>query len=274
MALKVGLQLYSIRDEMEKDMAAALRKVKEIGYDYVEFAGYYGKSAEEIRSLLDEIGLSCVSVHQTMDLFLEKGQEAVDFLKTLGVSFCGLPSVPSARLHDDFPQLVSEIKQVGELMKKNGIQLVYHNHDFEFDKRNGKYLLDELYETIPADLLQTELDVCWVHYGGEEPCAFVKKYAGRADIVHIKDFTCDKLGAGPVYDLIDKEGKAHGNVTQADAGFRFQPVGSGIQNVPALLEAFREAGSEYVIVEQDSTYELASIEAVKRSRDYLKSLGV
>lgn len=274
MAFKVALQLYSIRDEMEKDMKATLQKVKDIGYDYVEFAGYFGKSAEEIRAMLDEIGLSCVSVHQTHGLFLEKGQEAVDFLKTLGASFCGIPSIAPERFEKEMDQVVEEVTQVGKLMKENGLQLNYHNHDFEFSKRNGKYWLDELYERIPADLLETQLDLCWVHYGGEEPCAFLKKYAGRASVVHLKDFVCEKLGAGPVYKLIDQTGKAVGLEKRANDGFRYRPLGQGIQNIPAILDACRVAGAKYLVVEQDDSYDMPSLEAAAASRAYLKSLGV
>lgn len=274
MAFKIALQLYSIRDEMAKDMKAALQKVKDIGYDYVEIAGYYGKSAEEIRAMLDEIGLSCISVHQAHDLFLEKGQEAVDFLKKLGASYCGIPGIASERFEKEMDQVVKEVTQVGKLMKENGLQLNYHNHEFEFTKRNGKYWLDELYERIPADLLETQLDLCWVHYGGEEPCAFLKKYAGRASVVHLKDFVCENLGEGPVYKRIDRAGKAVGFEKRVNDGFRYRPLGQGIQNFPAILEACRAAEAKYLVVEQDDSYDTPSLEVAAASRAYLKGLGV
>ncbi|MBR2132709.1 MAG: sugar phosphate isomerase/epimerase, partial [Oscillospiraceae bacterium] len=88
---KVGLQLYSVRGDMEKDFYGTLKAVKEAGYDYVEFAGYYGHTAEEVRGMLDELGLTCISVHQGPDLFINKGQEAVDYLTTIGAKYCAIP---------------------------------------------------------------------------------------------------------------------------------------------------------------------------------------
>ena len=88
---KVGIQLYSLRDAMEKDMDATLKAVKEMGYDYVEFAGYFDKSAEEVRTLLDKYGLECVSVHQAIGLFEEEGKAAVDYLNTIGAKYCAIP---------------------------------------------------------------------------------------------------------------------------------------------------------------------------------------
>jgi sugar phosphate isomerase/epimerase len=88
---KVGLQLYSVRDEMEKDLEATLKAVKEMGYDYVETAGYFGRTAEEFRALLDKYALTCVSVHQNLDFYENRGQEGVDFIKTLGAQYSVIP---------------------------------------------------------------------------------------------------------------------------------------------------------------------------------------
>ena len=95
---KVGLQLYSVRDQMEKDMEGTLKAVKEMGYDYVEFAGYFGKSAEEIRALLDKYGLICISVHQGLDFYEEGGQSAAEYIKTLGANFSAIPWYAAEKL--------------------------------------------------------------------------------------------------------------------------------------------------------------------------------
>lgn len=274
---KVGLQLYSVREEMKKDMDSTLKAVKEIGYDYVEFAGYFGKSAEEVRALLDKHGLTCISVHQSYDVFLDEPQKNVDFLKTIGAKYCAIPwmDIKNHKGHENFDKAMGEITQVAKLLKENGIQMLYHNHDFEFNKFEGKYCLDWLYETIPSDLLKPEIDTCWVSYAGENPCAYLEKYSGRVDVLHLKDYVCKNPSAGPVYDLIDDSGKELGSKDdKEESGFEFRPVGQGVQDFPSILSSAEKAGIDYVIVEQDQWPTATAIESVKQSRKYLRTLGL
>ena len=273
---KGGIQLYSLRDDMEKDMDATLKAVKDMGYDCVEFAGYFGKTAEEVAALLEKHGLECISVHQAYEVFLDKPEENVRYLKTIGAKYCAIPWMDKNKHkgNDKFEQTVKEIAQVGALLKENGIQLLYHNHDFEFNKYEGKFLLDWLYETIPADLLQPQIDTCWVHYAGVNPCEYLEKYSGRIEVVHLKDFVCKKLGGGPVYALIDSEGKEEQKSSQEDKGFEFRPVGYGIQDFPAIIASAEKAGASCLIVEQDQAPTATPLESAKMSREYLKTLGI
>ncbi|MBQ8255072.1 MAG: sugar phosphate isomerase/epimerase [Clostridia bacterium] len=271
---KVGLQLYSVRDAMEKDMEATLKAVKEMGYDYVEFAGYFGKTAEEVKALLDKYGLKAISVHQATDLFEKEGKAAVDYLNTIGVEYSAIPWYDKNELYNNWDETVKKFAEVSKLLKAGGIQLMYHNHDFEFVKVDGEYVLDKLYRTLDAETLMPEIDTCWVHYAGVNPAEYVRKYAGRIKVLHLKDFVCKKLGGGPVYALIDEDGNEIKNTSKEDNGFKFTPVGSGIQDWNEILTAADEAGVEYVIVEQDDSYETCSLEAAKMSRDYLKTLGL
>lgn len=275
--LKLGVQLYSVRDQMEKDMYGTLKAVKEMGYDYVEFAGYFGKSAEEIKAMLDEIGLKVASAHQSYDLFLKEGQKAVDYVKTLGAKYVAIPWMATENQKGcaNYDNIIADITKVGQLLKDNGIQLLYHNHDFEFKKFEGKFHLDWLYESVPADLLQTEIDTCWVHYAGYDPSDYLAKYENRSPVVHLKDFTCKALGGGPAYALIDENGKEIEDApNKEDNEFKFAPCGQGRQDFVKILETAKKVGAEYVIVEQDQTYETPSLEAIKQSREYLKTLGL
>ena len=274
MAMKVGIQLYSIRQEMEKDMDAALKAVKEMGYDYVEFAGFFNKDAEDVKAMLDKYGLTAISVHQGVDPWLEKGQEAIDYLKTVGVKYCAIPWCPGEKLEGEAWEDTKKVfTDFGKALKDNGINLLYHNHDFEFKKVDGKYVIDKMYEEIPADLFNPEFDTCWVHYAGENPCDYIRKYNGRLNVLHLKDFVCKNLGGGPVYALIDDNGGDAKNASKEDNGFEFRPVGYGIQDFPAILKAAEEVGIEYIIVEQDDSYDTPVLETAKKSREYLKSLG-
>ena len=270
---KIGLQLYSVRDDMEKDMDLTLKQVKEMGYDCVEFAGYFGKSAEEVKAILDKYGLEAVSVHQRHEVFLEDEKTNIDFLKTLGVKYCVIPWMEKEKLSvkENFDKTVEGIIKVAKALKVNGIQMGYHNHDFEFEKRDGKFLLDWLYETVPADLLQAELDTCWVKYSGNDPVEYINKYADRSELLHLKDFVSDKFAAGPVYALIDDKGNSE--AAEQTSSFEFRPLGQGVQDFKPILEAAEKAGIEYLIVEQDSCPTATPMESAKISREYLKTLG-
>lgn len=271
---KLGLQLYSIRDEMEKDMDATLKAVKDMGYECVEFAGYFGKTAEEVRALLDKHDLECISVHQGVDLFLQEGQPAYDYLKTIGAKYCAIPWYQVENYRNNWDETMKTFTEVGKKMKENGIQLLYHNHDFEFEKIDGEFILDKMYKTIPEEYLQPQLDVCWVHYAGNNPAEYIAKYNGRLTLLHMKDFACKSLGAGPVYALIDNSGKDGDKPSKEDNGFEYRPVGSGIQNVPEILAAAEAAGVEYIIVEEDESPYGTTLADAKKSIDYLKSLGL
>lgn len=271
---KVGIQLYSIREAMKKDMDAALKAVKEMGYDYVEFAGYFDKSAEEIKAILDKYGLEAISVHQTIDLFEKDGKKAVDYLKTLGVKYCAFPHFNIDEFYNNWDETIERFKNVSKLLREGGIQLMYHNHDSEFQKINGEYILDKLYSSIPNDMLMPQFDTCWIHYAGENPAEYIQKYNGKIEVLHLKDFVCEKLGGGPVYALIDESGKEIKKSSREENGFKYVPVGSGIQDFPAILKAAEAAGVAYVIVEQDASVDRDPLDAAKMSREYLKTLDL
>lgn len=271
---KVGVQLYSVREDLAKDFEGTLQAIKDMGYDYVEFAGFYDKSAEEVKSALDKIGLTAVSVHQGNQLFLEQGQAAIDYLKTVGVKYCAIPWHDKSKLAgtDAWENTKKEFADYSKALKAAGIKLLYHNHDFEFEKADGKYKIDYIYDEIGLDTIEPEFDTCWVKYAGEDPCKYIEKYSGHVEVLHLKDFVCKNYG-GAVYALIDKNGKEQKPSSMEENGFKFMPVGSGVQDFKSILEAAEKAGTEYIIVEQDASEDRPPMEAVKMSRDYLRTLG-
>lgn len=267
----VGIQLYGVRKAMEADFEGTLKAVADMGYEYVEFAGYYGRSADEIKGLLDKYGLKCISVHQGLDFYDNNPDAAAEFLKSFGTKYSVIPWYGVEKLagSDAWEDSVARFKRVGEVLKAHGMKLGYHNHDFEFEKHEGKYLHDYIFEAL-GDLIDPELDTCWVHYAGINPADKIREFSGRVEIVHLKDFICKELGGGPAYDLIDNSGKGLGKKSREDNGFQFRPLGQGRQNFAEILEACEQAGTEIVIVEQDQTYDLPELEAAKISRDYLR----
>ncbi len=265
--LKVGLQLYGLRDKMKEDMDATLKAVKEMGYDYVEFADYFDKPAEEIKEILDKYELTAISVHRSQGFYIQDEKRELNYLKVLGVKYSTIPWYKADDFYEKWEETVENFTSFGNFLKENGVQLMYHNHEFELQKINGEYILDKLYSEIPNDILKPEFDTCWIHYAGVEPSEYIKKYAGKIDVVHIKDFVCDKFASGPVYSLIGNDEKPP---TREDNGFRFKPIGEGIANYNSILAACEECGVEYVVVEQDMCYDEDSLDCAKRSRMFLK----
>lgn len=255
--LPVGLQIYSVRDCAAKDLEGTLRAVKEIGYDYVEPEGMYGRSAEEYKAILDRCGLTAACIHAAYSEMIANPYKVISDCKVFGVRHVAIPYLGE----DDraggknFETVLRELGRIGKLFSENGITLLYHNHDFEFIKMpDGSYGFDYMYENVASDCLQSEMDTCWVNVGGVDPVEYLKKYACRCPVVHLKDFS---------------------GVKRAGAGntFEFRPVGYGKQDIPSILTAAIENGAEYLVVEQDDWGELTSLEAVAMSRKYLKSLG-
>ena len=270
MSLPVAVQVYSVRDNASKDLRATLTAIKEMGYDGVEFAGLYGNSPAQIKAMCEEIGLVPVSAHVPYVDLVADAEGVLKQYAEIGCKFVAVPYLmPEHRPDSDqFPTVVENIGKIGKVAKELGIQLLYHNHDFEFMKLDGKYALEVLYDTVPADLLQTELDTCWVNVGGEEPAAYVRKFTDRAPVVHLKDFYGEK--SEDMYELIGIEKKAPAR----PGNFEFRPVGSGLQDFPAILAAAEDAHAQWVVVEQDSpSMGLTPMECIKKSREYLKTLG-
>lgn len=274
MVLPVALQLYSVRDELEADFEGTVKKVKELGYDGVEFAGLYGKSAAEVKAILKEVGLVPVSAHVSLDELLSDTAAVVATYKEIGCEYIAVPYLPEDRRPgtEGFARTIEDIKNIADECIKQGIQLLYHNHDFEFAKLDGKYALDILYSEVTADRLQTEIDTCWVGVAGEDPSAYVLKYSGRAPVVHLKDYYMQgREKPKKLYELIGIEDDSE---TESEETFGFRPVGYGVQDMPSILDASVKAGAKWVVVEQDrpATGD-TPINSVKLSREFLKKLG-
>lgn len=275
MDIKLGYQIYSAREEAEKDLGAVCAKLKEFGYDGVEFAGFYGYTAEQINEILNKTGLTAVSSHVPYQTIIADMAGTIAFHKAIGCKFIAVPYLdeetrPGA---PGFAAAIRNIHQFGLMCKAEGIQLLYHNHDFEFIKLSGQYGLDFLYDAIPADALATELDTCWVNVAGEVPADYIRKYAGRCPIVHLKDFIGAKKEGAVLYALIKEDGSDDVKVaSEQEPAFDFRPVGYGKQDIPAIIKAGLESGAQWFIVEQDRSSERPPLDAAKMSCDYVRGL--
>ncbi len=269
MKYPVALQLYSVRDDVEKDFAGTLQKVKAMGYDGVEFAGLYGKTAEEVKNLCAENDLVPISAHVPF-IDMINDPSLLGVYAEIGCKYVVIPYLTEEYRpgNDKFAEVISGAAMLGEKAKALGMTLAYHNHDFEFTKIDGKYALDILYDTVSADLLQAELDTCWVNVGGEDPARYVRKYAGRVDVLHLKDFSGSKTEN--MYALI---GIDENEKKDTGGKFEFRPVGFGVQDMPGIIAAADASGVKWLVVEQDNpSMELSALECAEKSIGYLRTI--
>lgn len=272
MKVNLAYQIYSAREAAEADLLSVLKELAAMGYDGVEFAGFYGHTADGICAMLAETGLKAVSSHYPFAAIVNDMEGAVAFHNQIGCKYIAIPY-----LDDDtrpgapgFAKTLQTIWKFGAMCKEAGIQLLYHNHDFEFIKMSGQYGLDFMYDAIPADYLATELDTCWVNVAGESPVEYIHKYAGRCPIVHLKDFVGSKVEGEVLYELIAADNSD--NAQEVKETFAFRPVGYGKQDMPAIVKAGVACGAEWFVVEQDISLERTPLEAAKMSCDFVRGI--
>jgi len=261
----LGLQLYTIRDAMASDVPGSLKKVADIGYKYLELAGYsdskfYGYEPAEFKKLVNDMGMEILSSHTQVEaegITLENAKIMAEDHAKLGVKYCVQPwVVPEARTTiASYQKMAADWNKVGGIMKENGIQFVYHNHNFEFKTVEGKVpFYDVFMVELDKELVTMELDLFWTTKAGQNPVEIFKKYPGRFQLFHMKDMFTNEA---PFY--------------TTDGVVDFAPVGAGVLNFKEILEARETAGMKYMIVEQDSTKDGLPFEAIQTSITNLKT---
>lgn len=265
--MKIAIQLYSLRDEMVKDFEGTLKKVSEMGYEGVEFAGTLGQPPSEIKKLCDDLNLVPISAHiPFVDMMNNEG--VLEYYKEIGCEYVVIPYLTEEYRPDGekFGELIEGAKKLSKKAEELGLTLCYHNHDFEFVKIGQEYALDYIYRQVPQ--LSTQIDTCWSTVAGVDTCKYLEKYTGRVKIVHLKDFTGTK--SENMYKLI---GIDDDKKQETDGNFEFRPLGMGTQNFPAIIEASEKAGASWVVYEMDDpSMGKTPLECAKISIDYLKTI--
>lgn len=266
--LPIGIQVFSVREDAAKDFKGTMQALKDMGYDFVELAGLYDQTPEQVKAILDEVGIPAISAHVPYQELVADPAGTIAAYKLIGCKYIAFPYLTEDVRHGTpaFQETLKNMRAICEEAKKQGIVMMYHNHDFEFVKMpNGQFGLDYMYDAIPADLLQTELDLCWVNVAGQSPVGYLDKYAGRIPVVHLKDFY--KEGeASNMYELIGINKKA-----ETKGVFEFRALGTGLQDWPTILEACKRDGAKYLVYEQDRHYKNTAMEDAKISIEYLKN---
>lgn len=186
---RVGIQLYSVRSEMQRDMPGTLARLAQIGYRDVEFAGYFGRTPEQVRQMLDSNGLAAPSTHVPYEMLRDNfGQAAASALvighRYLTVPFLGNSFRTSAAT---WKSVAADFNRFGEQAKARGLQFAYHNHDFEFVPVEGQVPLDLLLANTDPALVSFEMDVYWTVKAGADPLAYFRRHPDRFSMLHIKD---------------------------------------------------------------------------------------
>ncbi|MCR9228884.1 MAG: sugar phosphate isomerase/epimerase [Flavobacteriaceae bacterium] len=258
-----GLALYTLRDAMGSDVEATLQKVSAAGYNYVEAAGYsdgkfYGVEPAEFKKMLKSKGLQPISTHQRV-MDMAETDAMISAVKEAGFKYFVVPSPPRSLVDvnretrtmkmkgslDDFADFLTEL---GKKCEKEGIQLLYHNHDMELrPNTDGVKPLDYLLQNTDPKYVNFQMDLFWMTRANEDPVAYFEKYPGRFKSWHVKDM---------------------------DQKDRFAPVGQGKIDFGRILKDGKKSGMQYFFVEQDRVFDdLDPLEAIKISHKGLKDFG-
>lgn len=268
---KIGVQLYTVRDQMDKDYEGTLAKVASFGYKEVELAGfdqaadgtvtYFKRSPKEIRAALDAHGLTSPSTHVKYDsLTPEKMPRVIEASETIGNKYMVNPFMDEKLRSnlDNYKRAAETMNKAGDETKKAGIQFAYHNHWFEFLPVDGQMPYDVLLKACDPDLVKMEMDLCWITVGGQDPLKYFKAYPGRFPLVHVKD--------------VKKVPKvsASGGQNFGDSMKDMTEVGSGVIDWKRIFAHSDEAGIKHYFVEHDKP--ASPFQSIETSYNYLSKL--
>ncbi len=266
----VGIQLYSIREDMHKDPDVTLKLLAAMGYKYVEHANYvdrkfYGHTATEFKKILDDLGLKMLSGHTVMGRqhwddakkeFTDAWKYSVEDAATAGQQYVISPWLDDSlrKTYDDLVRYMDVFNKSGELCKKSGMKFGYHNHDFEFSQKlNDKQVFDIIMENTDPSLVAQQLDMGNLYNGGAKAIDIAKKYPGRFELMHVKDEI--KSSAG--------EEKYESTI-----------LGEGIVNTREMVELGRKSGGTlHYIIEQESYQGKTALDCVKQDLAIMHKWG-
>ncbi len=243
----IGLQLYSVREDCKRDLPGTIAAVAKMGYKGVEFAGYYDRSAKQLRKMLDDNGLVCCGTHTGLDTLLgDNLRRTIDFNRTLGNKYLVVPGLPEKyrASHQAWLDTAKLFNELAEKVKPHGMLVGYHNHSIEFTAMDGELPWDTFYGNTRKDVIM-QIDVGNAIHGGADPLPYLYKYPGRAITVHVKEFSKTNKKA---------------------------LIGEGDVNWKAFFALCKAVGqTEWYIVEQES-YAYPPLECVERCLRNLRKM--
>jgi sugar phosphate isomerase/epimerase len=256
---RLGVQLYTVRDLMAKDFEGTLAKVASIGYQEVEFAGYFDQTPKNVRAILDRNKLAAPSAHVDYASLGARFPQVIEASQIIGHRYLVNPWIDEEmrRQPDVWARVAETFNRAGAASKKAGIQFAYHNHHFEFVPVNGTMPYDLLLKDCDPDLVKMELDLCWITVAGQDPLTYFSHYPGRFPLVHVKGLK--KLPTAPPPAPFDQ---AIPNITD---------VGSGdIIDWKRIFAKSDQAGIRHYFVEHDQP--ASPLGSLQASAEYLRAL--
>lgn len=251
--MKIGAQLFTVRDYATNldDFAETLKRVADIGYTTVQVSGTCAYEPEWLAEQLKKNGLTCGITHTGFDRMVAETDKVIAEHSVFDCNYIGIGGFFGGV--EGLPKFISDATPVAEKMKAAGKMFMYHNHNWEYESKcaDGKCVLENLSDAFPADLMGFTLDVYWCKYGGYEPLEEIKRLSGRLPCVHLKDMLLE-----------------NGEKKMSWVG------GGNVMNFEKICQAFVDAGSKYAYVEQDNCYGEDPMLCLKRSYDYLHSIGL
>ena len=280
----IGIQLFTIPAMVSADFKGTLTKLASIGYQEIEFFGpyefsaqetidgwnkfagilgvtknaFYGYKPDEVKNLLKDLGLTTPSVHLDLQTMRTNMGPAMEGLAALGTKYVAIPAINNPADRSDFNKLADEFSKFGEQMSKYGLTFVYHNHGYEHTPKDGKILMDTLLTQTDPDKVKFELDMFWMTAAGASPIEYLKKYAGRFKLLHLKDAS-EAIRFSGDGGSIDQWLPLFGKMTDP---------GAGVLDVGAIIEAAKKSGVDHFYLERDLTPTPET--TLKNSFDYLK----
>lgn len=242
----VGVQLYTVQSEMEKDFEGTLKRVAALGYDEVEFAGLFGHDPREVHTLVGKLGMKIVSSHINSEILKTNPEAAIEETKSLGAKYMVLAWIPPEQRQTlaDWNNWVILINRVGKMCDEKGIRFLYHNHNFEFEKVEGVEPYDLLLEKADRRYVGFELDIYWLKLAGREPEPLFARYPKGFPLSHVKDMSKDKRA------MVD--------------------VGDGKIDFAKIFKQSKISGMNHYFVEHDDTK--VPFETLEKSIKYLRGL--
>lgn len=270
MSLKIGLQLYSVRNSMAKNPLEAIENVGKLGYKFIEFANHnatvdygcgFGVSAKIMKEKLDSYGMKAVSSH-IAPLGFDNIDRVIEYYNILGCKNLVNPA-DFFENKDDIKRKCEVYNKIGEKLKNNGISYLYHNHFQEFQTFDGEYVLEIMKNNVDPNCVGFQLDTYWAMRGGADPVEIIKKFGKSIRLIHQKDFSKDVDIPVNIYSFADPNQKidrlAMMNIMDTKInGFEQKEaiveVGTGIMDIQAIINATAKfSDAEYIILEQDFT---------------------
>lgn len=257
---EIGLQIYTLRDQIPGDMVGTLKKVADIGYKNIEGYGYgnrmiLGKTPSEFRKTIEDLGMNLPSMHVVTELttaeskvnIMDQWKITVEDMASIDVKYVvyAIIAEEERKTLDDFKRWAETFNHFGEICKQAGTQFAYHNHAFEFEPKEGQMLYDILLKGTDPELVKFEIDLYWITKGGQDPVAYFAKHPGRFELYHIKDM-------------------------EDSAEKTFTEVGQGTIDFERVFRVKETAGMKMFFVEQDLT-KIDRFKSIKMSFDYLNN---